>query len=400
MGTLEGLLVVDLTRVLAGPFCTMHLADMGAEVIKIEEPGLGDDSRAWAPFVDQWSAYFLGINRGKKSVALNLKTKSGTEALGRLLDRADVFIENLKPGSLDRLGFGYAETSRRNPALVHCSITGYGQNGPRRDLPGYDPIVQAESGLMEATGFADGAGVRVPIALTDYMAGLYAHVGIMHALYERTRTGLGQLVDIALLDSLFSTLSNQTGFTQSAGRAPARVGNQHPSVAPNEVFRAKDGQLMMSAANPRLWQQLCVAIDAPELADDPRFQSNVDRLRNRDAMCEELERRFARDTVDELIEKLRGAGVPCGRLRTVMQAMDDPQLAARGMLLELDHAELAGFKVPSLPVKLSRTPGEPRPHVPRLGEHTTEVLRWIGFSDEDAARIVREQAQGGKRSPR
>jgi crotonobetainyl-CoA:carnitine CoA-transferase CaiB-like acyl-CoA transferase len=395
MSTLDGLFVVDLTRALAGPFCTMHLADMGAEVVKIEEPGLGDDSRAWAPFVGQWSAYFLGINRGKKSVALNLKTASGSEVMRRLLSRADVFVENLKPGSLDKLGFGYDQISRSNPRLVHCSITGYGQNGPCRDLPGYDPIVQAESGLMEATGFPDGVGVRVPIAVTDYVAGLYAHVGIMHALYERSSTGRGQFIDIALLDSLFSTLSNQTGFAQATGGPPPRVGNLHPSVAPNEVFQAKDGRLMVSAPNPRLWKQLCSAIGAPGLADDPRFRSNVDRLRNRDELCVELERYFAGDTVDDLVAKLRRAGVPCGRLRTVVEAMEDPQLAARNMIMALDQPALAGFKVPSLPIKLSRTPGTPRPCVPRLGEHTLEVLRALDFSDDDAARIVREQAPPG-----
>ena len=309
----------------------------------------------------------------------------------RLLTHADVFVENLKPGSLEKLGFGYDEVSRWNPALVHCSISGYGQDGPRRDLPGYDPIVQAESGLMDVTGFPDGAGVRVPIAVTDYIAGLYAHAGIMHALYERSHSGRGQFIDIALLDSLFSTLSNQTGFAQSTGRAPARVGNLHPSVAPNEVFQAKDGRLMVSAANPRLWKQLCAAIGAPELADDPRFRSNVDRLGNRAEMCVELERHFMRDTVDDLVVKLRRAGVPCGRLRTVVEAMADPQLAARNMMMTLEQPELGGFKVPSLPIKLSRTPGTPQPRVPRLGEHTADVLRTLDFSSEDVARIVREQ---------
>jgi crotonobetainyl-CoA:carnitine CoA-transferase CaiB-like acyl-CoA transferase len=396
MGTLDGILVVDLTRVLAGPFCTMHLADMGADVVKIEEPGSGDDSRAWAPFINEWSTYFVGINRGKKSVALDLKTPAGSDVLRRLLARADVLIENIRPGSLEKLGFGYEAVKAWNPGLVYCSISGYGQTGPRHDLPGYDPIVQAESGLMEATGFPDGAGVRVPIALTDYFAGLYAHVAIMHALYDRTRTGLGQFIDIALLDSLFSTLSNQTGISQATGKPPARVGNDHPSVAPNEVFQAKDGRLMVSAANARLWTKLCAAIGTPGLAADARFQSNTDRLRNRDAMRVELEQAFSAYTVAELIETLRQVGVPCGRLRTVTETLADPQLAAREMVMEIANPELNGFKVPSLPIKLSRTPGSPARYVPKLGEHTADVLRTLGYSDHEITAIVSAQTPRAK----
>jgi formyl-CoA transferase len=371
--------VVDLTRVLAGPFCAMLLGDMGADVIKIEEPAAGDDARAWGPFVGEWSAYFLGVNRSKRSLALDLKTKDGQEALARLLAGADVFIENFKPGSLDKLGFGYEAMRAINPRLVYCSITGYGRTGPRRHLSGYDPVVQAESGFMDITGAPEGDPMRTGIAMTDYLAGLYAFGGILLALRDRDRTGEGEQVDIALFDSVLSTLSMPVGIFQATGRTPKRMGNDHPAIAPYEVLHAKDGMVMIAAANPRLWRQLCGAVGLSHLIDDPRFSTNTDRVRHRAELKAEIERAFAAYTVDELVAAMERASVPCGRVRNVAEALQDPQVDARQMMLPLDGPELEGFRVLGNPIKLSAHPQRQVLRPPRLGEHTEEILTGLGL---------------------
>src|SRR5688572_8585195 len=374
---LAGLKVVDLTRVLAGPFCSMLLGDMGADVIKVEEPQAGDDARAWGPFVgDGWSAYFLGVNRNKRGLAVDLKGAPGADVLKRLLEGADVFIENFRPGSLDKLGFGIEQTRQLNRRLVHCSISGYGKNGPKRHLSGYDPVAQAESGFMDITGQADGPPMRTGIAMTDYLAGLYAFGGILLALRERDQTGRGQHVDIALFDSVLSTLSMPAGILQATGRTPRRVGNDHPALAPYETLRAKDGMVMIACANPRLWKQLCDAVGVGHLVDDPRFRTNTDRVKNRAELKMELERAFAPFNVEDLARRLDAAAVPCGRVRSVAEALADPQIEPRQMLLELDDAQLSGFRVLGNPIKLSNHPhaGAAR-RPPRLGEHTQEILQ-------------------------
>jgi crotonobetainyl-CoA:carnitine CoA-transferase CaiB-like acyl-CoA transferase len=378
MPPLDGLKVVDLTRVLAGPFCAMLLGDMGADVIKIEEPSLGDDARAWGPFVGEWSAYFLGVNRSKRSLALDLKMKEGQEALGRLLAGADVFIENFKPGSLDKLGFGYEAIRASNPRLVYCSITGYGRTGPRRHLSGYDPVVQAESGFMDITGHPQGDPMRTGIAMTDYLAGLYAFGGILLALRDRDRTGAGQQVDIALFDSVLSTLSMPVGIFQATGRTPKRMGNDHAAIAPYEVLHARDGMVMIAAANPRLWRQLCGAVGLSHLIDDPRFRTNTDRVRHRTELKAEIERAFSAYTVDELVAAMERASVPCGRVRSVAEALQDPQVDARQMMLPLDDPGLEGFRVIGNPIKLSAHPQRQVRRPPRLGEHTEEILYELG----------------------
>jgi formyl-CoA transferase len=383
MPPLDGLKVVDLTRVLAGPFCAMLLGDMGADVLKIEEPKEGDDARTWGPFVGAWSAYFLGVNRSKRSVALDLKTPDGAANLAALIERSDILIENFKPGSLDTLGFGYETMRARNPRLIYCSITGYGKTGPRRHLTGYDPIVQAESGFMDITGTPDGPPVRTGIATTDYLAGLYAFGGILLALYERDRTGRGQHVDIALYDSILSTLSMPAGILQATGEEPRRLGNDHSSIAPYEVLRCGDGALMIAVANGRLWSQLCAAIDRLDLSLDPRFVTNTDRVRNRPALKHEIERAFSAFTVDALVARLTEFGVPCGRVRTVSQALADPQVGPRQMFIPFDDPELHGFRVLGNPIKLSESPADLSRRPPKLGEHTEEVLRELkAFSEK------------------
>lgn len=377
---LDGLRVVDLTRVLAGPFCTMLLGDMGADVIKVEEPEHGDDGRMWAPFVGDWSAYFLGLNRSKRSLALDLKTLDGAETLRQLVAHADVLIENFKPGSLDRLGFGFEAMRHLNPRLVYCSISGYGRTGPRQHLTGYDPVIQAESGFMDMTGSSDGPAMRTGVAITDYLAGVYALSGILLALRSRDLTGKGQLVDIALYDAILSTLSMPVGIHQATGQVPSRLGNDHSAIAPYEVLQANGGAVMLAAANERLWRQLCLAVSAATLIDDPRFENNTQRVKNRPALKVELERAFASFGVDELIERLTGAGVPCGRVRTVPEALADPQVAARQMFIPFDDPELAGFRVLGNPIKLSDTPADPSRRPPRLGEHTEAIRAELGMN--------------------
>jgi crotonobetainyl-CoA:carnitine CoA-transferase CaiB-like acyl-CoA transferase len=369
---LAGLKVIDFTRVLAGPLCTMLLGDMGAEVIKIEDPRHGDDTREWAPFVDGWSTYFLGVNRNKKSIAVDLKSAEGIALLETLVRSADVLVENFRPGTLERLGLGPDHARAMNERLIYCSISGYGATGPRRDLPGYDMVIQGESGLMDVTGFPDAGPTKVGVAITDCLAALYAVQGILLAHIARTHTGRGQFVDIALLDSAVSILGLPAGIAAATGTGPGRLGNAHPSLAPYEPFPAADGHVVVAVANPRLWSRFCAAVGAQALENDPRFATNGDRLRNRVALNERISALFQTEKVDSLIERMTAAGVPCGRVRTIDEMLCDPQLAARRMLVDV-AAGAQSIKVPGNPVKLSEAPDLPSNAPPALGQHTREV---------------------------
>jgi crotonobetainyl-CoA:carnitine CoA-transferase CaiB-like acyl-CoA transferase len=369
---LSGVRVIDFTRVLAGPLCTMLLGDMGAEVIKIEDPRHGDDTRQWAPFVDGWSTYYLGVNRNKKSVAIDLKSADGKALLEDLIRSADVVVENFRPGTLDRLGFGPASARALNPRLIYCSISGYGATGPRRDLPGYDMVIQGESGLMDVTGFPDNGPTKVGVAITDCLAAQYAVQGILLALISRGRTGEGQVVDIALLDAAVSVLGLPTGIVAATGASPGRLGNAHPSLAPYEPYAAADGLVIVAVANPRLWSRFCQAVGAADLEHDSRFATNSNRLVHRDELNARITSLFRDRRVDDLIDVLTAAGVPCGRVRTIEQVLADPQLAARNMLLDVP-AGAASIKVPGNPIKLSQTPDLPLSPPPALGEHTDAI---------------------------
>jgi crotonobetainyl-CoA:carnitine CoA-transferase CaiB-like acyl-CoA transferase len=371
---LSGVTVVDFTRVLAGPLCTMLLADMGAEVIKIEDPRHGDDTRDWAPFVGGWSTYFVSVNRNKKSVAIDLKSSEGREVLTDLIRSADVLVENFRPGTLARLGFGPEQARALNERLIYCSISGYGATGPRRDLPGYDLVIQAESGLMDVTGFPETGPTKVGVAITDCLAALYAVQGILLAHISRSRTGKGQFLDLALLDSAVSILGLPAGIVAATGTSPGRLGNAHPSLAPYEPYPARDGSVVVAVANPRLWTRFCAAVGLERLEHDPRFATNSVRLANRDALNVAIGEAFAGRTVDSLIERLTAAGVPCGRVRTVEDVLADPQLAARQMLVDIPTAD-GSVKVPGNPVKLSAIVARAPTPPPRLGEHTDEFRR-------------------------
>jgi crotonobetainyl-CoA:carnitine CoA-transferase CaiB-like acyl-CoA transferase len=354
----------------------MLLGDMGAEVIKIEDPAHGDDTRDWEPFVGGWSTYFLGVNRNKKSIALDLKSADGTALLEELILTADVLVENFRPGTLERLGFGPDRVRTLNERLIYCTITGYGSTGPRRDLPGYDMVIQAESGLMDVTGFPETGPTKVGVAITDCLAALYAVQGILLAHITRSTTNKGQFLDIALLDSAVSVLGLPAGIVAATGRSPGRLGNEHPSLAPYEPYPARDGYVVVAVANPRLWSRFCGAVGAEALEHDPRFATNSARLANRAALNAAIVALFAGQTVDALIERLTAAGVPCGRVRTIDEVLADEQLAARRMLVEIRTGERT-VKVPGNPIKLSGVAAPALQPPPALGEHTEDVRRSV-----------------------
>jgi len=371
---LAGIRVVDLTRVLAGPFCAMALADMGAEVIKVEEPGKGDDTRGWPPFAGGEATYFLAVNRGKKSLTLNLKAPEGQAILRRLIQRADVLLENFRPGTMERLGLGWERLSKDNPRLVYCSISGFGESGPEASRPGYDLIVQGESGIMDLTGFADGPPVKVGNSIADLVSGMAAAQGIALALLARERSRRGQKVEIGMLDVMASLLTYQAGLYWNAGGRPTRRGNQHPSIVPYEVFRAADAYLTLGVANNSLWQRCCEAIGRPDLTTDPRFDTEARRVENRDALIPVLNAELGRRAAAEWLDRLDRAGVPAGRIMSVAEVCESPHLKARGMTVTLAHPKAGPIRVMGVPIRLWDTPGTASVPPPLLGQHTEEIL--------------------------
>jgi formyl-CoA transferase/CoA:oxalate CoA-transferase len=379
-GPLAGLTVVDLTRVLSGPYCTMVLADLGARVIKVEHPGRGDDTRHWGPpFVGPESAYFLSINRNKESVTVDFKHERGREVLSRLVERSDVLVENFKPGILDRAGFAWARLHDAHPRLVYASISGYGQTGPRRNEPGYDAVMQAEGGLMSITGDRTGPAYRLGVAISDIVAGLFAAQGVLAALYARERTGKGQRVDVGMLDATAALLTYQAAAFFATGQAPVRMGNRHPTIAPYETFETSDGEIVIAVGNDQIWTRFCPAIGLADLADDERFRTNRDRLERYDTLRPLLEETFKTRTRAEWIEGLQAASVPCGSVRDVAEVLADPHLAARNMIADLMHPTAGATRVIGVPVKLSETPGTVRTPPPTLGQHTDAVLEELGY---------------------
>ena len=392
MGVLDGIKVLDLSRVLAGPFATMVLADLGAEIIKMEAPGGGDDTRAWGPpFLEGESTYFLSVNRSKLGITLNFKNPKGRDLLFRLLDRSDILVENFRTGTLDRLGFGYAALAPKYPRLIYCSISGYGHTGPRSSEPGYDAIIQAESGVMSVTGSPDGPPYKVGISIADITTGMYGVQGILAALYQRQHTGKGQKIDVALLDSMVSVLTYQAGIYFGTGKAPERMGNRHPSIAPYETFEASDGYFTIGVANDPLWHRFCEALELKDLETNERYLDVARRVRNYETLRAHLVCLFRQKPVEHWLGKLRAAGIPCGEVRTVAQALEEPQLKARDMIVELEHAKAGRIRTTGLPVKLSGARPAPPSPPPTLGQHNREVFCGIlGLAERELESLERE----------
>ena len=392
MRPLEGLRVVDLTRVLSGPYCTMQLGDLGAEVIKVEQPGRGDDTRAFAPpFQGTEAAYFLSVNRNKKSITLDMKSASGKEVLWRLIEKGDILVENFRPGAMDRLGFGYDAVAKRRPSLIYASISGFGDTGPQKDRPGYDVIVQGEAGVMDITGPRDGAPHKVGAAIGDLVSGLYATQGILAALYTRQATGQGQHVSISMFEAVASLLTFNASIFFATGDSPRRRGNEHPTIVPYETFEAADGWVNVGVANDDLWQRFCAAAERLDLRDDPRFAKASDRVRNREVLVPIVRDLVKRHTRDEWLKRLDKAGVPSGAIRTVGEVCESELLEARGMIAEMEHASAGTVKAIKSPVHLSGTRLDGYVAPPTLGQHTREVLGGLlGYGAAEIDAMARE----------
>jgi len=384
-GALHGFNVVDLTRVLAGPSCTQALGDHGAQVIKVEPP-TGDETRSWGPpFAEGEAAYYLGVNRNKRSIALDLSRAEGREVLFRLLKGADLLVENFKTGTLEKWGLGYEEVLRkRYPRLIHCRITGFGNDGPMGGFPGYDAVAQAVSGMMSINGAPDGGPTRVGIPMADLGAGLVATYAILMAAYERERSGRGQSIEVTLYDSAFSLLHPYTANYFMSGERPQRWGNAHPNVVPYEVFQTKTGPVFLGIGNDRQFARFSDELGRPDLAQDPRFKTNADRAANRAALSAELAALLEDEDRAALSERLFGLGVPCGAVMEIPEVVAHPHTAHREMVVEKD-----GYRGTGIPAKLSRTPGKVQRRPPHFAEHAREVLSEIGYSEAEIEALAR-----------
>jgi crotonobetainyl-CoA:carnitine CoA-transferase CaiB-like acyl-CoA transferase len=372
----------------------MLLADMGARVIKVEQPPRGDDTRGWGPpFVQGESAYFLSINRNKQSLTLDLKQPGALRILEAILDRADVLVENFRPGTMERLGLGYEQITASRPRLIYCSISGFGQTGPRHQEPGYDAVVQAEGGLMSITGPADGPPYRLGVAISDIVAGMFAAHGITLALYAREKTGRGQRVDIGMLDTTAALLTYQAAIYFATGVPPGRLGNRHPTIVPYETFESSDGDFVVAVGNDEQWKRFCEVLDLTSLGQNPMFATNRSRVEHYDVIRPVLAHTLATRTRAEWVTRLKGAGVPCGAVRDIGEVLQDAQLDARGMVATVEHSRVGALRLLGVPIKLSGTPGAVETAPPTLGQHTRPILQdELGMSAEEMDELARTGA--------
>jgi crotonobetainyl-CoA:carnitine CoA-transferase CaiB-like acyl-CoA transferase len=386
---LDGILVIDLSRVLAGPYCTMELADMGATVVKIEIPGSGDDTRAYGPpFLHGESTYFMSVNRNKMSLTLNLKHTRGKEILRQLLQKGDVLVENFRPGTLDGLGFGYDAVHALNPKLIYCSISGFGQTGPYAQRPGYDLIAQAEGGVMSLTGAPDDPPLKVGLSFADITAGMNAFSGILLALLARQQTGEGQQVDVSLLDGQVALLTYQAGIYFATGKSPERLGNKHPSITPYETFEASDGHIIIACGNQGFWEKFCKLAGLEPLLADSRFTTMKKRVENRAELTPLVAAGVKPRTRQEWYDLLDHEGIPCGLIKNVAEVCSDPQVLARDMVIQLNHPTAGPISVNGVPIKLSTTPGAVKDPPPLLGQHTDTILADIlGYTADQIAEL-------------
>ncbi|HVP23517.1 MAG TPA: CoA transferase [Conexivisphaerales archaeon] len=387
---LEGVKVVDVTRALAGPYCSMMLADLGAEVIKLESPVKGDESRAWGPpFVNGESAYFMSVNRNKKSVALDFRSPGARKVLTRLVRGADVFIENYRPGTAESLGVGYEALRKVNPRLIYCSISGFGQTGPRRDMPGYDIVALALSGMMSITGEPGRPPVKMGVPVSDIGAGMFAAFAIVSSLYGRGRTGEGERIDVSLLDGQVAWLTHQAASYFASGKVPRPLGSAHPQIAPYQAFRAKDGYFIVAAGNDAQWKALLEVLPADTALRSRAYSTNARRVGNREKLERELTSLFSRRTASSWVRSISKAGVPACTINTVAEALSDPQTVARGMVMEVRHPKAGIVRQLGMPFKLGGYRFSIRAPPPVLGQHTNEVLRGLGFSPTQIGRLRR-----------
>ncbi|WP_371366065.1 Acetyl-CoA:oxalate CoA-transferase [Sporomusa rhizae] len=388
MKSLENVVVLDLTRVLAGPYASMMFADFGANVIKIEAPKGGDDSRAFGPFVGKESAYFMSLNRGKRSMTLNLKEAKAKEIFKEMVKKADVVLENYRPGTMEKLGLGYDVLKEINPKIIYTACSGFGHTGPYSSKPAYDVIVQGMGGIMSITGQEGGEPTRVGASVGDVTAGLFAVIGTLTALYTREVTEIGQKVDVAMLDCQVAILENAIARYVTSGVAPQPIGNRHPSITPFEAFKAKDGYIIIAVGNDRLWSDFCNLINRPDLIQDERFVTNPKRTENQKALKAILDTVFPEKAVDEWIAALDNAGIPCGPINTIDRVMNNEQIIARDMIVETDHPTAGKVKMAGVPIKMSETPGTIERPAPLLGQHTEEILSEVlGISSEEVAQL-------------
>jgi CoA:oxalate CoA-transferase len=391
MKALEGIKVLDLSRVLAGPYCTMMLADFGANIIKIEPPGAGDDSRAFGPFVGKESAYFMSLNRNKRSITLNFKCEDEVNLFREMVKQADVVVENYRPGTMEKFGLGYEELKKINPKIIYAACSGFGHSGPYMLKPAYDIIVQAMGGIMSITGPEGGEPTRVGASVGDIIAGMFTAYGVMLGLFHRERTGEGQKIDVGMLDCQLAVLENAISRYTTSGDVPKPLGNRHPSITPFASFTAKDGHVIVGAGNDRLWVKLCTLLGCPELIKDARFDTNGNRTANVKELMSLLNAIFVTKTINEWLELLEAAELPCAPINTIDKIVNDPQIKARDMMIELEHPVAGHQKMAGVPVKMSVTPGQVEFPAPLLGQHTAEILEeMFGWDKEKTEKFFKD----------
>lgn len=389
---LEGVRVLDLTRVLAGPYCTMMLSDLGAEIIKVEVPGTGDDSRAFGPFRNGTSLYFITINRGKESIAINLKTEAGKKLLKDLALKCDVVVENFRPGTMEKLGLGWDVLKKLNPRLIYAAVSGFGHSGPDSKRPAYDILVQAMGGVMSITGWPDAPPTRVGMSLGDITAAIFGANGIMAALYQREKTGKGQKVDVAMLDCQLAILENALVRFQVDGEPPSPLGTRHPTITPFQAFHASDDWFVLAVGNDALWKTFCEAVNRPDLFADARFATNNSRTKHLDELIPVLDVLFARKPTSDWLDLLEAAGVPAAPVNSIDMVMENRQLKARNMFLTVEDAVAGTVTIPGNPIKMENLPETPdRPHAPAIGEHTDKILQDLLGLSAGAIKKLRDE---------
>jgi CoA:oxalate CoA-transferase len=375
-GPLKNLLVVDLTRVLVGPYCTMILSDLGARVIKIEAPEIGDDSRKFGPFIENYSAYFMSLNRGKESIALNLKNDDDKKIFEKILAKADILVENFKPGTLEKWGYGWKEVSKKYPKLIYASASGFGQTGPLRELPAYDMVVQGMGGLMSVTGQPNTEPTRVGTSIGDITAGLFTAIGINAALYDRQKTGKGTFIDVSMLDCQIAILENAIARYLAKNEIPEPMGSRHPSITPFEAFKTKDSYIIIAAGNDKLFKNLCNVLQIQEISTDERFSTNSLRSENVDQLKKIIEEKLSLKTTDEWIKEMEQLKIPCGPIFNIKQAVENPQVQERNMIISSFHKKIGEFKSAGNPIKLSTYKDEKtRGDIPDLDEHREKIIK-------------------------